>query len=92
MSDWFNRNGSNAHDYYYKMILFFVVHGILFENFLIYGQESQFTKNIFLPAYKKVVETTGLKPLIVPIPPMDEEYDKYITYHQPLVKQIINKK
>lgn len=92
ISDWFNRNGSHACDYYYKMLLFFVVHGILFENFLITGTENEFTKNIFLPAYKKVIKLTGLKPLIVPIPPMDAEYDEYVVYHPQEIKKIINKK
>lgn len=92
ISDWFHRNGLHAGDYYYKMLLFFIVHGILFENFLITGTEKDFTQNIFLPAFKKIIKLTGLKPLIVPIPPMDIEYDEYVMYHPLIIKNIIKNK
>ena len=72
-SKWFKENGGKAVDYYTSMMLIFICHGILFENFLLDGSEGEFTKKIFLPAFENAVNLTGMKPLIVPIPPMDNE-------------------
>jgi hypothetical protein len=81
-SKWFKENGGKAVDYYTNMILIFMCHGILFENFLLKGSEGEFTKNIFLPAFNKAVLLSGVKPLIVPIPPMDNEEDSHwISYN-----------
>ncbi len=74
-TEWLARNGVNAKGYYEKDLLLYVCHGILFENFLTKGPETEFTKNIFLPALEKVIELTGVKPLIVPISPIDTEED-----------------
>ncbi len=80
-SDWLNRNGGEAKDYYEKDLLLYICHGILFENFLLTGSEGEFTRDVVLPAFKKVVELIGMKPLIVPIPPMDMEHDqRWISY------------
>jgi hypothetical protein len=76
-SDWLKRNGEIAKTYYEKDLLIYICHGILFENFLLEGEEGEFTKDILLPALEKVVQLTGLKPLIVPIPPMDTEEDAH---------------
>lgn len=91
-SRWFKENGVYAVDYYTNFILLFVCHGILFENFLLTGSEGKFTKEIFLPAFEKASNLAGLKPLIVPIPPMDNEEDvHWISYDQkikPLLKSL----
>lgn len=90
-SQWFEENGPQAVDYYTNFILLFVCHGILFENFLLVGTEGDFTKNIFLPAFEKASSLAGVKPLIVPIPPMDNEDDTHwVSYSKkikPLLKQ-----
>ena len=74
-SDLLKKNGSKAERYYVKDLLLLVCHGILFENFLLDGRDGEFTRNILLPAIKETEELSGLKPLIVPIPPMDIESD-----------------
>ncbi len=74
-SNWLKKHGDKAKDYYENDLLLYVYHGILFENFLLTGDDGNFVKNIFLPAFEKVYNLTGLKPLIVPIPPMDIEED-----------------
>lgn len=75
-SDWLNKNGGVAKKFYNKDLLLYVCYGILFENFLISGKDGNFTKNVFLPAFEEVLNITGLKPLIVPIPPMDKEVEE----------------
>lgn len=89
---WFEKNGKKAEKYYANFFLLFVAHGILFENFLMNGTEGDFSKKIVLPALEEVERLTGLKPLIVPIPPMDiEEEEHWIAYHPKIKKYIKNK-
>lgn len=91
-SDWLSRKGKEAKNFYEKDLLLYVCHGILFENFLLNGIDGDFTKNILLPAFEKVVKTTGLKPLIVPVPPMDQELEESSRWYsysdkiKPLIK------
>lgn len=89
MSRWFKDNGANASEYYKKLFLLFVCHGILFENFLTTGTEGEFSKNIVLPALENTIKLTGLKPLIVPIPPMDIEDDNFWISHTQKVRTFI---
>lgn len=88
-SDWFSNNGAKAVDYYVNFLLLFVGHGILFENFLLKGSEGEFTKEIFLPAFDKACSLSGMKPLIVPIPPMDNEEDPHWTSYDKKVKAFL---
>ncbi len=74
-SDWLKRNGGSAENYYEKDLLLYMCHGILFENFLLTGQDGEFARNVFLPSFEKALNAVGVKPLIVPIPPMDMEED-----------------
>lgn len=89
-SKWLERNGKKANKYYKKDLLIYICHGILFENFLFKGKESGFTKNIFLPAFEHVVASTGVKPLIVPVSPLDTEEDLYGFCYDERVKSFIN--
>lgn len=89
-SDWLKVHGAKASVYYLNFFLLFVCHGILFENFLTKGTEGEFSKNIVLPALENVFNLVGLKPLIVPIPPMDtEEEEHWVSYH-PKIKPFLN--
>ncbi len=89
LSKWHENHNDNAIDNYINIFLLFITHGILFENFLIDGTEKQLTERVILPALQRVVDATGLKPLIVPVPPMDKEFDNFIVYHLPLIKKVI---
>ncbi len=92
-SQWFKENGEHAIDYYTNFILLFMCHGILFENFLLTSDsEGDFTKNIFLPAFERAINLAGIKPLIVPIPPMENQTDVHWVAYGPQVKTIIPKK
>ena len=75
ISEWYHRNGGHASDYYVNFLLLFVCHGILFENFLMKEVEGDFTKNILLPTIEKIVNLTGVKPLITPFEPIESEDD-----------------
>lgn len=90
-SEWFRQNGPRAVDYYTNFILLFMYHGILFENFLFTASEGEFTKNIFLPAFEKAYNLAGVKPLIVPIPPMDNEDDVHWVSYHPKIKNFLSK-
>ncbi len=90
-SSWFKENGEKAVSYYVNFLLLFTCHGILFENFLLGGSEGQFTKEVLLPAFEKAYELSGVKPLIVPIPPMDNELDTHWVSYGTKIKKALNK-
>ncbi len=56
---------------------FFICHGILFENFLLKGDEGNFTREIAWPAIQRVTKHFGLKPLIVRLLPEESKADPY---------------
>lgn len=86
---WLKRNGGDASNYYNKDMLVYLCYGILFENFLLSGEDGEFAKNVLLPAIENCIKLTGLKPLIVPIPPMDiEENEKWIFYNPSIKSEI----
>lgn len=89
-SDWFKKNGGKAVDYYTQFFIIFTCFGVLFENFLTSkDSEGDFTKDVVLPAMEEVINITGVKPLIVPLEPMDIETDKHwVSYHNK-VKSLI---
>lgn len=91
-SNWLKKNGGHASDYYQKFFLLFTCHGILFENFLLDGPESDFTKNVVLPSIESVFNLTGVKPLIVPIAPMETETDGHWISYKENIKDLISKK
>lgn len=72
-SDWLKSNGVVAKKYYKKYLALFLVHGILFENFLLDDDEIEFTKNVFVPAFETIEKIFGMKPLIVALNPTDIE-------------------
>ncbi len=90
-SDWFKNNGGHkASDFYTNFLTLFVYHGILFENFLTSKDvEGDFTESIVLPAINNIINRTGVKPLIVPLEPLDMETDSFWLNHLSKVKEII---
>jgi hypothetical protein len=92
ISKWFKNNGGNAKDYYKKFMALFIRNGILFENFMLDYEEMQFTKDYFLPAFFKVYEDLGLKPLIVALSPTDIEGDQFWMCHPPEILEHVDRK
>lgn len=72
-SDWFKSAGKKAEIYYEQLLTFFIRDGILFENFMPLRSESAFTKTVILPAFKRLENLYGTKPLIVRLLPENEE-------------------
>ena len=88
-SEWFHINQSSAKNYYKSYMTLFVRNAILFENFLLEGNELEFTKSVFLPLFIQVWKQTGIKPLIVSLAPTHIEGDIFwISYPQDTLKYI----
>ncbi len=92
-SDWFQRKGGKPENYYLSLLTLFTCFGILFENFLtLKDTEEDFTKKVVLPAIEKVINLVGIKPLIVPLEPLDLETDELWYHHDYKVKDILIEK
>lgn len=72
---WFSKQGkrNGPRQYYENFLLFFMCHGILFENFHAKGKDEDVTTDIVIDNYKKIKKTFGYKPLIVPLVPIEDE-------------------
>ncbi len=92
ISEWLHKGGRSAKEYYADVIALFVRHGILFENFILDGDELDFIKTVFLPSFIDVWEKTGKKPLIVALEPTDIEGDVFWMCHTPEILEIIKQK
>jgi hypothetical protein len=75
VSQWSEIKDKAAEQCYQHILSLFVCHGILFETFITNTSEEKFAKKVVLPAFESIVELFGVKPLIVPIVPLDEEVD-----------------
>jgi hypothetical protein len=66
----------NGKHFYFNYLLLFVMHGVLFENYMLSDpEEREYTNEIVLPAFKKIERLFKIKPLIVPALPLDKEND-----------------
>jgi hypothetical protein len=77
ISAWYRKMGSKPEFFYHRLIALFVCHGILFENFLVEGDEGRFTREIAWPAIQKITDHFGIKPLIVRLLPEESEASPY---------------
>lgn len=90
-SNWLKENGVTATNYYSNFFLLSICFGILFENFLTTDdEEGEFTKNIILPAIEKVIDLTGVRPLIIPIGALDMETDEHWISYSLDIKEFLN--
>lgn len=92
-TDWYKKGNEKPVDFYVNFFLLVTCFGILFENFLLLKEdiEGEFTRDVVLPALEKVINLTGVKPLIVPVEAVDLETDDFWYYHPPLIKTAIKK-
>jgi hypothetical protein len=90
--DWYTDKGGTPQTYYEPFFRLFICHGILFDNFLLNGEELFFTKKIILPALIKIRQETGIKPLIVALEPTENESDIFWMCHPPDMLTWIKKK
>lgn len=91
----FKTNGESAYDVYLRVFALFICNGILFENYFVDSNEDEkkFTFNVVKPAFDKIQEIFGLRPLIVPLVSCKVDGDIFWQYYPDnLVKKIKNKK
>lgn len=93
-TSWFETTrGTKNEDYYIAFLSLFVCFGILFENYLVDDKrEQEFVVKKVIPAFEKVTELFGVKPIICPILPLrhekDEEWYWYDHKHLPIIKNL----
>lgn len=92
ISNWLNKRGLKSDIFYTHYLSLFVCHGVLFENFLNSGKEKEFTVKIVLPSLKRIENIFGIKPLIVPLDPIEDEANLYWYYYPQKIKMILDKK
>ncbi|MBU0721915.1 hypothetical protein KKA93_00445 [Patescibacteria group bacterium] len=93
-NDWYEKKDEKSIDFYTNFFLLITCFGILFENFLSSKDdaETEFTKEVVLPALEKVINLTGVKPLIVSLEPLDLEANNFWYYHLPVIENYIKLK
>ncbi len=90
-SQWFEKNGNDARNYYENYLAFFVKDAILCENFVMSDEfEARFVREIVIPAFTRVEQKYGKRPLIVPIVPPQEESDEIWLFHSKTSQGIQN--
>jgi hypothetical protein len=92
-SDWLLSFGGEHFDYLPYLALF-ITQGILVENFLSGDElDRKFTKERVIPAFAKIVDIFGVKPLIVRAYNADEELDpkhrQYAESLYPFAKKLL---
>lgn len=88
-SEWLKNNGGVAKRYYKKYLALFLVHGVLFENFLLDENERDFTKNVFIPSFEKIEKLFGLKPLIVALNPTEIEGSEFWNSYPQQIEDVL---
>ncbi|EKE19467.1 MAG: hypothetical protein ACD_9C00004G0003 [uncultured bacterium] len=89
ISEWLTKKGKKSEKFYLQYLALFVCHGILFENFLISGNEKKLTEETVIPAVRELERIFGLKPLIVPLLPIEDESDPYWAYYPEKLKKSV---
>ncbi len=81
-TEWFNETRYLTDHYYFYFFALFIYHGVLFENFLADDkEESAFIKSHVLPSFEKASEYFGVKPLIMPLLPIEnEKFRTWLSY------------
>lgn len=85
-------NNKDAGAFYEKMFTIFLCFGVLFENFITkdYNSEKKFTKEVVLPAYRKIVEEFKLRPLVSPIASIENEENKEWNWYSGKMKKEVD--
>lgn len=92
ISPWFKKTGGVSSSFYSRYLSLFAIFGILFENYVLKDSEKRFTEKIVVPAFRKAEKKLGVKPLIVPILPLNDEFDPFWYYYPKVLENIIKQK
>ena len=91
-SKWFDKTKNLSNNYYLYFLSLFICHGVLFDNFLIGDKEEKnFVKKKFLPSFKKAEKIFGVKPLIFPLLPFENEKGTHWLSYPESLKKILDK-
>jgi len=90
ISQHYKRNGEVAEKYYEYFLALLICYGVLFENYLLDHKMAGFVENILMPNFKKIKKKFGVKPLIVPLVPADDEEHLYWRHYPTNVKKSID--
>ena len=77
MSNWLQRHGPSAREYYKPFLALFLAHGVLFDNYMLEGKEALFTREVILGALLELHHECGYRPLIVSLEPTNREGDDF---------------
>jgi len=91
-SKWFDKHKVKTKYWYMHYLALFLCHGILFDNFITDNGEKEFTEKKILPSLKALTKKFGIKPLIVPLCPIESENDLYWWLYPGHIKQHLDKK
>ncbi|MCE9628729.1 MAG: hypothetical protein K8Q91_01910 [Candidatus Vogelbacteria bacterium] len=88
--DWFNDTRYLTNHYYFYFLSMFIYQGVLFDNFLIEdNEEAKFIKDHLLSSFKEVSDYFGVKPLIYPLLPLENEKSiNWLSYSPGIKKNI----
>jgi hypothetical protein len=78
---WLRRMGGKPALFWPKLLALFICDGILLENFHAKGHETDFTSKIIRPALAEVQSRLGLRPLIVPLVPVEQEREAFWSWY-----------
>jgi hypothetical protein len=81
VSKWINKVNKDISSFYFEYLAIFTIFGVLFENYLTIGDEKELTCNVLIPTIKKIEKKFNIKPLIVPLVPIDDENSIYWYYY-----------
>lgn len=76
-TQWFQKQGGSADNYYPELFRLFLRHAVLFESFLTVGHDAAFTSRVVMPAFEAVRHEHGEQPLVCRLDPAETEGDPY---------------
>lgn len=93
-SSWIDtHHRGNLLEHYKHFLALFLVHGILFEDYIIEDEEEEsFKKNVLVPAFSYIEKEFGIRPLIVQLLPTSVESTQFWLSYPTRVREIIQSK
>ncbi len=86
---WFDGAGGKAPDYYDEFLALFIRDAVLFEQFEPTVAEQTFTRDVFLPAFMRLEQKFGYKPLVVRLVGKNKEGKPFWDMYPSKIKQLL---